>query len=212
MALIDLVIARVKDDAEKLTNPADYNNAITAALARYSKGKPRVLVRDLPGTDSHDLALPVEWSADFSAVRSLEYPIGNVPADILQTDCWALYQSPTSTVIRLTDLAPVATESIRCTFSVLHTEATLPATDIEPVADIAAAICLLQLAAAYGNSMDSTLQADSVDHQSKTDQYRRLATELRRKGLAALGLDDEDAAPAASVVAPPPPRRSRWVR
>jgi hypothetical protein len=210
MALYDLVIARVKDDAEKLVDPTDYNDAITAALARYSKGKPRILVRDLPGTDGHDLALPVEWSPDFSEVRSLEYPIGTVPADLLQPGCWALYQSPTSTVIRLDDLAPAATETIRCTFVVLHTEATLPATDVEPVADIAAAICLLQLAAAYGNSTDSTIQADSVDHQSKTDQYRRLATELRRKGLAALGLDDEDAAPAAAVVASPPPRRTRW--
>lgn len=212
MALYDLVISRVKDDSGKLADPTDYNNAVTAALARYSKGKPRTLVKDLPGTDGHDLALPVEWSADFSAVVSLEYPIGNVPADILQPGCWMLYQSPTTTVIRLADLSPAVTEYVRCTFTVLYTEATLPVVDQEAVADLAAAICLLQLAAAYGNNMDSTIQADSVDHQSKTDQYRRLAQELRRKGLAALGLDDEDTTPAASVVAAPPKRRNRWGR
>lgn len=212
MALYDLVISRVKDDSGKLVDPTDYNNAVTAALARYSKGKPRTLVKDLPGTDGHDLALPVEWCPDFSAVTALEYPIGSVPADILQSACWALYQSPTTTVIRLTDLSPAVAESVRCTFTALHTEATLPVVDQEAVADLAAAICLLQLSAAYGNSMDNTIQADSVDHQSKTDQYRRLAQELRRKGLAALGLDDEDAAPAASVVAAPPKRRNRWWR
>jgi hypothetical protein len=212
MALYDLVIARVKDDGQKLSDPDDYNNAVTAALARYSKGKPRTLVRDLPGTDSHNLALPVEWCPDFSVATALEYPIGSVPADILPPADWCMYVSPTSSVIRLTNLSPAATESVRCTFTALHTEATLPVVDQEAVADLAASICLLQLAAAYGNSTDSTIQADSVDHQSKTDQYRRLAQELRRKGLAALGLDDEDTTPAASVVAAPPKRRNRWGR
>lgn len=211
MALIELVIAAVQDAATRLTQD-DYTNAITAALARYSKGKPRILVRDLPGTASHDLALPVEWSPDFSAVRSLEYPIGNVPADILQSDCWALYQSPTSIVIRLTDLAPANTESVRCTFTVLHTEATLPVVDQDAVAELAASNCLYQLSAAAGNNMDSTIQADSVDYQSKTDQYRRLAADLRKKALTSLGLDDDNVTPPASVVAAPPPRRSRWGR
>lgn len=212
MELYGLVKERVKDDSGKLVDPDDYDSAITAALMRYSKGKPRNLVRDLPGTDSHDLALPVEWSSDFSVVVSLEYPVGTVPADMLQPADWCLYVSPASTVLRLSDLIPAATESVRCTFTALHTEATLPVVDQEAVVDLAAANCLLQLSAAYGNSIDNTIQADSVDHQSKTDQYRRLAQELRRKGLAALGLDDEDAAPAASVVAAPPKRRNRWAR
>lgn len=209
MALYDLVISLVKDGSNKLVDPADYDNAIVAALARYSKGRPRTLVRDLPGAGGHDLALPVEWSADFSVVASLEYPVGNVPASMLQPAAWCLYVSPVATVIRLSDLSPAATESIRCTFTALHTEDTLPIVDYEAVADLAASICLLQLSAAYGNSTDSTIQADSVDYQSKTDQYRRLAETLRVKALSALGLNGDDVIPAASVVAPPPTRRAR---
>lgn len=211
MTLYSLVIAAVQDAAEKL-NVDDYTNGINAALKRYSTANPRVLVRDLPGADSHDLALPVEWVADFSVIRSLEYPVGNVPADILQTDCWSLYQSPATTSIRLFDLTIGTTDTVRCSFTVIHSESTLPVTDQQAVAELAASSCLYQLSAAYGNSMDSTIQADSVDYQSKTDQYRRLAADLRKQALSALGLDDDDAIPPAAVVAAPPPRRSRWVR
>lgn len=211
MKLYDLVIAAVQDAAEKLTVD-DYFNGITAALNRYSTANPRVMVRDIAGTDSNDLALPAEWIAGFSTLRALEYPIGTIPADLLQSHCWSLYQAPSSCVIRLADLQPTSAESVRCTFTVLHSEETLPAVDQQAVAELAASACLYQLSAAYGNSMDNTIQADSVDYQSKTDQYRRLAAELRKQALAALGLDGDDAIPPASVVAAPPQRRRRWGR
>ena len=82
MALIDRVKDKVKDDSGRLSDLADYAPAIEAALAGYSKHKPKTLVRDLSGTGGHDLALPAEWDPEFSSILRVEYPAGRVAGGI----------------------------------------------------------------------------------------------------------------------------------
>lgn len=195
--LLDLVTAKVKDTAERLTYD-DYIPAITAALARYSKHRPLEVVADLAGTGGHDLTLPAGWDADFSAVSQVEYPVGSVPEDLLERSAWTLYRAPDGLKLRMIDETPPLAAAVRITYTTLRREATVPAPDLDAVACLAASICLMSLAAGYGQSSDPTIQADVVSYQSKTDTYRRLAEAFERQYFASLSIDPK-AGPAAAA-------------
>lgn len=210
MAIYDLTAGKIKDDSGRLTSE-NIAAAVAEALNRYSSVRPWLLVRDQVAPGGHDIDLPLDWYPGFSEVLSIEHPIGSVPEKLLPRGSWRMYATPDGELIRLTSSIPQG-NSLRITFTVLHSEDSVPAGDQETVANLAASICCLQLAAIYGSAMDSTLQADTVDHQSKTDQYRRLAKEYEGRYKAALGLKDGDTVSPSMVVAPPPARRRRALR
>jgi hypothetical protein len=201
--LYALTKGKTKDDAGKLSDPLDFDNSIAEALKRYSKTRPRLACIDIPGTGSHDYALPIGWSDGFSTIVSIETPIGNVPETLLDTDEWSLYMTPTGTKLRLLD-APAATETVRMLFTQLHTEATLPVADSDAVANLAASLCCRQLAAAYSNTSDPTIQADVVNYRSKSGEYTRLADSLEKLYKEHLGIKADDTTAAAMTNAPAP--------
>lgn len=200
--LDNLVRGNVKDDAGKLTE-ADYANGIAAAIKRYSKARPVELCLDLPGTGSADVALPGDWQPSFSTIISVEYPLGGVPESLLTLGDYRLYRSPAGQVLRLVDLAPPLSAAVRVTYTIAHDDSTIPDSDIDTVANLASAYCLLRLAAVYGNATDSTIQADTVSRQSKIDEYRRLADKFEGLFNQALGLSNTDTTVPAMTVAPP---------
>lgn len=202
--LYDLVKAAVKDTSGKLDDPTDYDNAITAALKRYSRHRPRVLVADLPGTGSNDLALPASWSDGHSGVQGVEYPVGNIPEEMIDQRDYKLYQTPTGQKLRLLTVKPTVSEAVRLTFTGLHIdESTVAVADQEAVANLAASICCRALAAYYGNTGDPTIQADVVNYRSKTDEYRRLADSFESLYNDHLGIRPDDTTPAAMATAAP---------
>jgi len=203
MALIDLVKAKVKDESGKLTDPGDYAAAVTEALNRYSKNRPRLVCADLAGAGSHDLALPVGWVEGLSSIQSVEYPTGVVPEALLDSDMWTMYRTPTATKLRLLTYTPEATETVRILYSAAHTEGTVPAADLEAVANLAAATCLRQLAAAFGQTSDPTIGADVVNYRSKADEFRRLADSLEEQYGDHLGIGKSTPVSAAMAVAKP---------
>lgn len=210
MSLYDLTKAAVKDDSGRLADPTDYDAAVVQAIKRYSMARPRLVCEDISGTGGHDLTLPAGWCAEFSTLVSIEYPVGNVPESLLDGDEWTIYQSPTGLKLRLIDAVPPATETVRVLYSALHSEATVPVADTEAVANLAASLCLRQLAAGYGNSNDSTIQADSVNHQSKTDEYRRLAESFEKLYAGHLGIGSDAPVVASMKTAAPATPSRRW--
>lgn len=206
--LDSLVRAAVKDDSNKL-NETDYANGISAAIKRYSKARPVELCDDLPGTGSPDIALPGNWQPSFSTIISIEYPNGEVPESLLSLGEYRLYRSPAGQVIRLVDRVPTLTDTVRVTYTMAHDEGTIPDSDLDTVANLATAYCLLRLASVYGNSTDSTIQADSVQRQSKIDEYRRLADKFEGLFNQALGLSATDTTVPAMTVAPPKQQKNR---
>lgn len=203
MALIDLVKAKVKDESGKLVDPTDYTNGVNEALKRYSKNRPRLVCEDLAGAGTHDLALPAGWSEGVSTICSVEYPVGVVPEALLGSDIWTMYRTPAATKLRLLTYTPEATETVRVLYSAVHTEATVPAADLEAVANLAAAICLRQLAAAFGQTTDPTIGADVVNYRSKTDEFRRLAEAYEGLYADHLGIGKDTPVAAAMAVAKP---------
>jgi hypothetical protein len=205
--LVDLIRIKVKDDSGKLTDPDDLISAATEALNRYSKARPLEVVVDIPGTGgTHDVDLPIDWIEGFSTILQVEYPVDQVPARIIPRHHYLIYSSPTGKKLRVMVAYPTAAEMVRQTYTILHSEDSVPAVDLEAVANLAASICLRQLAAAYGQTSDSTIQADTVNYRSKADEFRRLADSFEGLYRTHLGIKDNDTVPAASTVAGPPER------
>lgn len=198
-----LVMDLVRDEANKIT-PDARDQAIARAVTRYSADRPRELVEDVTASNSNTLPLPASWETDFSEVRALEYPIGDVPASYIDPAQYYLYQAPSvAKTIRVTS-GLAAAAAVRVTFTARHSLTpsidTLPERDREAVTCWAAALLCDQLAALYANDSAPTIQADSVDHQNQAREYGTRANKLRARYFDELGLDPKRAVPAGVVV------------
>lgn len=205
MALADfqaLTLSLVRDDTGAIAN-ADRDAAIAAAVERYSKDRPRLKKQDLAASAANKLNLPSAWEADFSELRSIEYPIGAVPPIYLDQSRYSLYDDVTAIKILLLDAVAVGA-TLRVEYTIHQVLSgvtdTIPVEDREPVCCWSAALLLDQLAAKFAGTTDSTLQADAIEHGSKAAEYARRAAALRKRYLNELGLDDKKNVAAGAVV------------
>jgi len=204
MNLYDLIKNLVKDSSGKLDDPTDYENNIAAAIKQYSKHRPLELCADIAGEDSPDIALPADWAPGFSTVSAIEYPIGDVPESLIDSRDWRFYKTPSALYIRFSDVRPASAEEVRLQYTGLHSEATIPVNDLDAVANLAASYCCRQLAAAFAQTNDPTIQADSVNYRSKSSEFTALANKLEGLFKSYLGIRDNDTTAAAMATAPPP--------
>jgi hypothetical protein len=182
--------------------------AISKAVKRYAQDRPLTVSEDKAGDGGFDYALTIlaSWAEGFSTIKQIEYPVDDDDAyedeNILQEDAWKIYQKPAGKVIRFLEEIPIATETMRITYTALHlcddTQCTVPATDEEAVQMLAAAEFCQMLAAYFAQNQDSTIAADSVDHKSKSADYAARARTYRKGYFDHLGLK-EDQVTAASV-------------
>ena len=77
---------------------------------------------------------------------------------------------------------------------------TIPAADREAVSSWAAALLLDQLASLFSGDSDSTIQADSVDPNSKAREYAARAKAARKRYFDELGIDPKKTVPASATV------------
>jgi hypothetical protein len=198
--LLNAVLGIVKDDSEKLT-PADYGTRIADAISRYSKHRPDVAAVDTTGNGTHDYDLPAGWSDGFSVIRSVEYPIGDVPATLLDEDDYGIYRSPGGERIRLAVISPGATAAFRVTFTIPRTAETVPDIDSHAVCSLAAALCLEDLANIFAQTSDPTIAADVVNYRTKSAEFASRAKRLMALYKEHMGIKADDTTPAASAVA-----------
>lgn len=113
-----------------------------------------------------------------------------------------IFQKPAGKVLRFLKDTPPATESFRVTYTALHTctdaACTVDSGDEEYVQILAAAHFCNMLATYFAQSQDSTIQADSVYHKSKSGDYAARARTYRKLYFDHLGIE-EGKTPAASV-------------
>ncbi|TVO70904.1 hypothetical protein FHP88_15735 [Sedimenticola selenatireducens] len=195
-----LIERKVRADADEVT-PSDLEDAFDASVIRYSKDRPRTLVRDVIAPGGQVLDLPTDWVPGFSIIQQLEYPIGSIPPVTL--DDWEIYQAPAGESV-LIGMSLQASVSVRVSFSVFHnvdeTTDTIPLVDRDAVASWAAALVCDQLASRYSGDSDPTIQADSVDHGSKSREYASRAKSLRQNYFNDLGIDPKSNSAAGVVV------------
>ncbi|MDO8933476.1 MAG: hypothetical protein Q7U97_13865 [Rhodocyclaceae bacterium] len=196
-----LVTSFVRDDATRIT-PGELDGAIGLAVLKYSAAAPRPRVADLTNVSGMVIALPAAWEADFSAMTSLEHPVGSVPPVLLDGDAWAFYRDIDGLKIMLAASLP-AGSTVRATFTARHavsaTEDTIPVGHREPVAKYAAALLCEQLAAFYANDTDSTIAAGMAQGQTKSQAYAARARDYRKAYIDAIGVEDKSAQPACAV-------------
>lgn len=200
MILIDNVVAMVKDSSGKLVNPDDYNAAISTAIKTYSKHRPDQAVVDIQGNGTGDYDLPDAWVEGFSSILSIEYPIGESPEMLLESDEYKIYQTPTGKKIRLLYEKLDSSRSFRVTFSIPRTEDTILPNDIEAFCDLATSIALGVLANTFLQTSDPTIAADVVNYRSKSQEATARAKQHALDYGKHMGIKDTDETPAASSV------------
>jgi len=196
-----LVDNLVRDDSGKIVT-ADRDEAIARAASRYSKDRPQTKVEDVVTTGDNTLPLPTAWEAGFSAIISLEYPVGDVPPSIIEPASYSLYDSPSGQVIMIKTAVGTG-KTVRAAFTIAHVVGasdTTPEGDREAIAAWAAALLGGQLASIYSGDSDSTIQADSVDHGGKARDFAIRASSLRKRYFDELGIDPKRNVAAGVVV------------
>lgn len=207
MALADfqpLVESLVRDDNGKIS-ATDRDNAIARAVERYSRDKPRDKVEDIDGLGTQLLAVPAGWVDNFSTLKLLEYPLGNVPPTLIGQDDISIYRTPSGVQIQLRVSVAAGTDNVRATYTVKHqldgANDTIPADHREPVACLAASSLCEQLAALYSGQTDTTIQADTVDYKNKSAMFAARARALRKRYTDELGIGEARNVAAGVVVA-----------
>jgi len=205
MALRDfqsIVEDLVRDDADHITK-TQRDTAITTAIERYSKDRPRPKVEDVLAPGGSLLNLPAAWQADFSELTSIEYPVGQTPPLLIPNDQWAMYLSPVGETIKLL-YGLQAGVTCRLQFSIRHVvddnQDTIKLGDRELVCCLAAASLVDQLAALSAGNTDSTIKADAVAYKSASAEYAARAKALRKRYTDELGIDDKKNVAAGAVV------------
>lgn len=197
-----LVDQMVRDSSGKFAT-ADRDNAIAQAVMRYSKDRPRTIVEDLVAPGGNLLDLPSGWQADVSELRTIEYPIGNIPPTFIPQDEVTFYQTPAAIKLMLRS-AITAGQSVRATYTIGHVLAgaqdTVPAKDREAVCAWAAALALDELAAYFSQISDTTLQVDVADRRSIGAELASRANRFRSRYFDELGVDPKRNVAAGVVV------------
>jgi len=200
-------------DTAKLPS-ASQQACIYAALEEYSRDRPDMEIDDVTGDGGrfYDIAtVMTAWSEGFSRVQSVEYPAATIADDeepqYLDPEDWRDdYWAADKRYLYLPNHAPAATETMRVTYMVPYafsgtpSATTVPAQDFYAICNLAAALCCEALAAGYSPSSEaSTLNADSVQHRSRAQEYAARAKEFRAFYELHLGLGKEQEPKAAGA-------------
>jgi hypothetical protein len=190
----------LQDAAGKLP-PGDRDALLQQAiLQRYSKDRPRELATDMPGLGTSFVAMPSgvsdSFEDGFSIIEMIEYPTGQIPPSYVPQEDWKIYRAPTPTGLQVMLLAaqPLASESVRFTWTARHKPdgSTVPDTDFEAVCDYAAGLCFAALAAVYAQTGDATIMADSVNYRTKSQEYAGLAKSAAKRYYDHVGVTADD--------------------
>lgn len=189
---------------------------IKAAVERYSRDAPDTQTDDVTGDGGRFYSVATElasWSEGFSRVTEIEYPAATIASDETpiylepedwRDDYWADAAGTQTRYLYLPNHSPAATETMRITYTIPYTfDSTMPLdVDIPPgdfyaVCNLAACLCLQAIAARYARTSDSTIAADSVGHNARSDQFSRRAKEYCAFYMKHMGLDADPSVKAA---------------
>jgi hypothetical protein len=189
MSLADLRILlddRLRETAGHCTTPQK-DGSITEALKRYSLDFPADAVDTITGDGvTYTFPLPAGFEEGFSTITAIEYPLGQQVPAYLDPDTYSTYRNPTTgdLMLRLYSLTLAVGEQAGICYTGRHTvtetEDTVPASQQELVAWLAAAICCRQLAAYYAQTMEPMMGADAAYWGARAQYYLTLAEKFEQ--------------------------------
>lgn len=187
----------VKDSVSDLAS-GEVDNAVLAAVKRYSRHKPQSLVDEFQGDGGYNYDLPSDWVQGFSRIIQVEYPYDQQRPNVIPQENWALFlklvNSTQTLVLRFLTFSPVAGEYVRITYTTPHkvddSSSTVFDNDFDAVCSLAAAYCCGALSRKYSQTSDPTIAADVVNYAAKASSYASRAKELFQAYLDQLGLTE----------------------
>ncbi len=200
--LQDITERLVKDEDNRLL-PNDVSDALRAAITKFSSVKPYNQVVDLVGDGTDKLTLPDTWLKDFSKMNFIHRDVSEFEPTPVATENYKIVATPDGDVLQLRDWIAV-NEVLRISFTTVHhvtnTTSTIADHHQDAISMWAAARLLDQLAALYSGDSDSTISADSVDHNSKGREYAARARNYRQQFYNEIGIDPKRNIAAGVVV------------
>lgn len=179
-AFSSLMTSLVRDDDSRLS-PGDVSSAIGLVINRYNSDRPLELTEDLAVGADLVIATPSAWVNRRSRIITIEGPIGNNPPSFVTEDFYYVYDLPNSAIeLRLLTGVVPAGQLVRVRYTAAHASAlSFEEDDLEALAYLGAAILCDQLAALYSHDTDTSVAADSVQHNDKGRQFANRARDYR---------------------------------
>ena len=186
-------------DLLRLVAGAD-DSAVDAAVQRYSQDNPRLKLVQMALVDG-GADLPAEFEDGFSAVLSVECPVGIRPPHMLKGESFYVYAGAAGPRVELLDItgsAAVVAYSLRHVAADVAVDAsadaqaaayTLPAQHAEAVASWAAAVLCEMEASRTSNKTTPTIHADTTDQSKPAQNFANRAKNLRQRYFDELGID-----------------------
>lgn len=211
---ITAVRRRLVDEAStKVITDDEVDEAIQAAVARYSKDRPLRVTEDVTGNDTGYYvrdgsgAVLTEWVEGWSWVIRLEYPAAAVSAthdpDYLDPEKdLATYRDASKVYFWLPYHTPASTETLRFTFAAPRTltdaSDTIVTEDKDALYALSTAYALMALANAKAGTIGTSIQANAVDYKGASGRYKDMADKWMAVYESHMGLGDALPPKAAS--------------
>lgn len=199
-ATLTQVRRTIKDVAATNANlsDAEMTQAFSTALKEYGRDRPHIAVGALSGDGSTaEFGLPRLWVWGLSALREVEYPTGNTPRTILDSEeayeilDGVLGPQPTRRLSFGGNPPDSGTGNVlvRYTTAHIHTDEqdTIPAADYDAVCMLAGAYAAEMMSGKMAASSDSTIAADSVNYRDGEQRWRSVAKTLRERYAKLVG-------------------------
>jgi len=174
-----------------------------AIVQRYTLDRPLEIVSDVPGNGTKYLDLPVApvggpevaFEPEWSIVKTIEFPIGQQPPQLVLDSDFRVYRAPDGWKILINFDNVGSTDSARLTWTGRHLAdgSTVPDADFYAVVDFAASLAAEKLASFYVGTGDSSMQADVVNYRSKSQEMLTVAKALRKRYFNHMGIDESQA-------------------
>ena len=218
---ITRVKALIQDHAEFL-QPDDVDRFLDESALLYSKDRPRIQVCEITGDAStyewsvgSGNTILTDWVEGFSFIKGrVEYPAHTstneqqVPVYV-DDNFYMFYRKSVSDVavlyLKTTGFTPSSGKVMRFEYTIPHsltdTANSIKDGDSSAVINLTASLCFWALAAKLAQSTEPTIDADSVDHQRKSEQYLEMAKERADMYKALMGIGEDSTAKASAGVA-----------
>ncbi len=184
--------------------------AVRQALGRYTNDKPRQVGEDFAGDGSAwQFALDSAYVPGLSSVLQVEYPTGQRPPCRLAATDWDVYVGiDGSATLTLAGLTPATGETVRATYTAVHTisgldaavATTVPAQHQHGLVALIASFMLRQAANRMTHEMEAPLfQGDIRERGDKAKSAAARADELMAQYKTLVGVQDGPAPASVTV-------------
>lgn len=178
----------------------DYDRHILSALDIFSRDYPYIILASITGDGTQLYSTPTGWLNEFSSLLSVEYPSGEIPPSYILNDRYEIIHTATGTwKILLRDESPSATETFKVRFTAQRDATNIPTGYAEALIWLCGALAFTELVNLYIQATDSSINVDSSNNFSKSDEYSNRASLSMQMYKNYMGIGDGKSVPSLYI-------------